>query len=100
MLVGVNGSGKTSLLRAIAVAMGGWAHAYIKDQKNRRPIDGEEIRDALEYFIPGFKKAVTKNYVGDELVDMPLAAATGAGGGDMSYTFERDGFVFVTQSYF
>ena len=45
LVVGTNGSGKTSLLRAVAVAMGGWAHAYIKDTKNRRPIDDSEIRE-------------------------------------------------------
>ena len=45
LIVGTNGSGKTSLLRAVAAAMGGWAHAYIKDTKNRRPIGDEEIRE-------------------------------------------------------
>lgn len=45
LVVGVNGSGKTSLLRAAAVALGGWAHAYIKDRNNRRPILNNEIRE-------------------------------------------------------
>lgn len=45
LIVGVNGSGKTSLLRALAVAIGGWAHAYIKDERNRRPILDDEIRE-------------------------------------------------------
>lgn len=45
LLIGINGSGKTSLLRAISVALGGWAHAYIKDDKNLRPIKNEEIRE-------------------------------------------------------
>ena len=45
LVVGVNGSGKTSLLRALAVALGGWAHAYIKDEQNQRPILESEIRE-------------------------------------------------------
>lgn len=45
LVIGVNGSGKTSLLRALAVALGGWAHAYIKDERNHRPILDSEIRE-------------------------------------------------------
>lgn len=45
LVVGVNGSGKTSLLRALAVALGGWAHAYIEDERNHRPILDGEIRE-------------------------------------------------------
>jgi predicted ATP-binding protein involved in virulence len=45
LVVGINGSGKTSLLRALAVALGGWAHAYIKDERNHRPIFDAEIRE-------------------------------------------------------
>ncbi|MEJ6475287.1 AAA family ATPase [Pseudoalteromonas piscicida] len=45
LIIGENGSGKTSLLRAVATALGGWAHSYIKDSKNRRPIEDSEIRE-------------------------------------------------------
>ncbi len=45
LLIGVNGSGKTSLLRAIAVSLAGWANAYIKSNKNLRPIEVNEIRE-------------------------------------------------------
>lgn len=45
LVIGTNGCGKTSLLRAVAVAMGGWAHAYIRDVMNRRPIGESEIRE-------------------------------------------------------
>lgn len=45
LIVGINGSGKTTLLRAATVALGGWAHAYIQDPQNRRPIQDTEIRE-------------------------------------------------------
>jgi len=45
LIVGINGSGKTSLLRAISVALGGWANAYINTESNLRPILDEEIRE-------------------------------------------------------
>lgn len=45
LIIGENGSGKTSLLSAVAIAMGGWAHAYIKNPKNRRAIEDSEIRE-------------------------------------------------------
>ncbi len=48
LVVGENGKGKTSLLRALAVALGGWAHAYIKDKDNLRPIEEDEIRQVQE----------------------------------------------------
>ncbi|NOQ13246.1 MAG: AAA family ATPase [Methyloprofundus sp.] len=45
LIIGVNGSGKTSLLNALAVALGGWAHVYSKNEKNLRPILESEIRE-------------------------------------------------------
>lgn len=45
LVIGENGTGKTSLLRAVAIALGGWAHAYIKNAKNLRPIEDDEIRE-------------------------------------------------------
>ncbi|WP_256384096.1 AAA family ATPase [Photobacterium toruni] len=44
IIIGVNGSGKTSLLRGLATALAGWAHAYVKDDRNLRPIEDNEIR--------------------------------------------------------
>lgn len=45
LIIGINGSGKTSLLRAIAVSLGGWANAYIKSDDNLRPIKDDEVRE-------------------------------------------------------
>ena len=45
LVIGENGSGKTSLLNALAIALGAWAHTYIKDKKNLRPITENEIRE-------------------------------------------------------
>ncbi|KIF53809.1 MULTISPECIES: AAA family ATPase [Vibrio harveyi group] len=45
LIVGVNGSGKSSLLKALAVSLAGWAHAYIKSESNLRPIERSEIRE-------------------------------------------------------
>lgn len=44
LIAGVNGSGKSSLLRALAISLAGWAHAYIKSKDNLRPIQNDEIR--------------------------------------------------------
>jgi predicted ATP-binding protein involved in virulence len=46
LIIGINGSGKTSLLRALAISLAGWANAYIKDDKNNlRPIEDNEVRE-------------------------------------------------------
>jgi predicted ATP-binding protein involved in virulence len=45
LVVGLNGSGKTSVLSAIAVAMGGWAHAYNPKAQNQRAIEMNEVRE-------------------------------------------------------
>jgi predicted ATP-binding protein involved in virulence len=45
LIVGVNGSGKSSLLKALAISLAGWAHAYIKSENNLRPIEDNEIRE-------------------------------------------------------
>jgi predicted ATP-binding protein involved in virulence len=45
LIIGINGSGKTSLLRALAISLAGWANAYIKDDNNLRPIQDEEVRE-------------------------------------------------------
>jgi len=44
LIAGVNGSGKSSLLKALAISLAGWAHAYIKTNQNLRPISDDEIR--------------------------------------------------------
>lgn len=44
LIAGVNGSGKSSLLRALAISLAGWAHAYIKSNNNLRPIETDEVR--------------------------------------------------------
>ncbi|OCH54104.1 MULTISPECIES: AAA family ATPase [Vibrio] len=45
LIIGINGSGKTSLLNAVAVAVAGWAHSYIANDNNLRPIEDNEIRE-------------------------------------------------------
>jgi predicted ATP-binding protein involved in virulence len=45
LIAGVNGSGKSSLLKALAISLAGWAHAYIKSKNNLRPIEDNEIRE-------------------------------------------------------
>lgn len=45
LIIGINGSGKTSLLRALVVSLAGWANAYIKDDRNLRPIEENEVRE-------------------------------------------------------
>lgn len=45
LIAGVNGSGKSSVLKALAISLAGWAHAYIKSQDNLRPISDGEIRE-------------------------------------------------------
>jgi predicted ATP-binding protein involved in virulence len=45
LIIGINGSGKTSLLRALAISLAGWANAYIKDDNNLRPIEDNEVRE-------------------------------------------------------
>lgn len=45
LIIGSNGTGKSSLLKSIAVALGGWAHAYMPSSGNIRPIANTEIRE-------------------------------------------------------
>lgn len=45
LIIGINGSGKTSLLRALAISLAGWANAYIKSENNLRPIKDDEVRE-------------------------------------------------------
>jgi predicted ATP-binding protein involved in virulence len=70
LVIGENGSGKTSLLRAVAIALGGWSHAYIKKSNNRRPIEDDEVREIQ--IDNRFDKAKTTSITalgGSEIVD-------------------------------
>lgn len=67
IIIGINGSGKTSLLRALAISLAGWANAYIKDDRNLRPIEDNEIREiqrdgrfdkTKETYIKAFGKSI------------------------------------------
>lgn len=67
LIIGINGSGKTSLLRALAISLAGWANAYIKSENNLRPIKDDEVREiqkdgrfdkTKETFIKSTGKAV------------------------------------------
>lgn len=70
LLIGTNGTGKTSLLRAIAVALGGWANAYIKNDKNLRPIYDNEIREIqIDNRFDKTKTASIKAYGDATIID-------------------------------
>jgi len=45
LIVGENGCGKSSILKAIAIAISGWTYAYKRDIKSDRPIEDTEIRE-------------------------------------------------------
>lgn len=45
LIVGENGTGKSTILKAIAIAVSGWTYAYKKDVKSDRPIGENEIRE-------------------------------------------------------
>lgn len=70
LVVGVNGSGKTSFLNSISVAIAGWAHAYIKNKNNLRPIADDEIREIqLENRFDKAKSVEIKAYGDAVIVD-------------------------------
>ena len=61
LVIGENGSGKTSLLRAVAVALGGWAHAYIKNTNKLPSIEDRDVREVqLDNRFDKTKKTVIK----------------------------------------
>ena len=70
LVIGENGSGKTSLLNALSVALGGWAHAYIKSKNNLRPIANDEIREIqIDNRFDKTKETFIKAYGKGEIVD-------------------------------
>ncbi len=70
LVIGENGSGKTSLLKALAVALGGWAHAYIKSKKNLCPIADDEIREVqIDNRFDKTKETFVKAYGKGAIVD-------------------------------
>lgn len=44
LIIGTNGSGKTSILNATAVALAAWSHSYMPNQSSERSIFDEEVR--------------------------------------------------------
>jgi predicted ATP-binding protein involved in virulence len=44
LIIGTNGSGKTTVLNATAVALAAWSHSYMPSQSSERGIADEEIR--------------------------------------------------------
>ena len=70
LIIGVNGSGKTSLLNAVAVAIAGWAHAYIKDKNNLRSIEDHEIREVqIDKRFDRTKKTEIKAYGSGQVIN-------------------------------
>jgi predicted ATP-binding protein involved in virulence len=68
LIVGINGSGKTSLLKAIAIALGGWTHAYVKSDSTLRPIQDNEFREIEMNDISNRAKQVSIDTVGKALI--------------------------------
>jgi predicted ATP-binding protein involved in virulence len=44
LIIGTNGSGKTSVLNATAIALAAWSHSYMPNQSSDRGISEDEIR--------------------------------------------------------
>lgn len=70
LIIGINGSGKTSLLRAISVSLGGWANSYIEDEKNLRPIEENEVREIqIDGRFDKVKKTIISTEGSVEIID-------------------------------
>ena len=78
LLVGDNGSGKTTVLDALAVALAGWTYAFAPSQSNRRLIQDQEVRivEKNKRFNSIYPSKVEATGLADIIIDGVISTET------------------------